>query len=73
MDVEGLIVGEETDKIHPDGVLGEITQQYNQSTMVGLGFPPLNYSDPTLPKCGVSPLCNRTGKLMAIPVLKRIG
>ncbi|KAK3328786.1 beta-lactamase/transpeptidase-like protein [Apodospora peruviana] len=42
------------------GLMGEVTQQINMSTAVGLGFPPLNGSDSTLPKCGVWPLCDRT-------------
>ena len=48
-----------------------MTQQYNQSTLVGAGFPPLAAGDPMLPACGVYPLCNRTeffeGLLRAYP------
>jgi hypothetical protein len=42
--------------------MSEITQEFNQSEAVGLGFPPLEDSDPMLPKCGEWPQCNRTGK-----------
>jgi hypothetical protein len=42
--------------------MGEITQEFNQTEVVGLGFPPLNNSDPMLPQCGEWPQCNRTGK-----------
>ena len=43
-------------------MLGELTQERNQSEVVSYGFPPLNGSDPTLPKCGEWPQCNRTGE-----------
>jgi hypothetical protein len=41
--------------------MSEVTQEFNQSDAVGLGFPPLEDSDPLLPKCGQWPQCNRTG------------
>ena len=41
--------------------MGEMTQEFNQTEAVGLGFPPLNNSDPMLPQCGEWPQCNRTG------------
>lgn len=44
-----------------DGLMGEMTQQFNQSVAVALGFPPLNSSDPMVPPCGEWPECNRTG------------
>lgn len=50
-----------------DGLMGELTQTVDQNTAVQLGFPALNSSDPTLPKCGVWPHCNRTGKLFIPP------
>ena len=43
-----------------DALMGEVTQQVDQGTAVAIGFPPLNRSDPTLPKCGAWPHCNRT-------------
>ena len=46
-----------------DGLMGEMTQEFNQTEAVGLGFPPLNNSDPLLPQCGQWPQCNRTGML----------
>lgn len=46
-----------------DGLLGELTQEKNQTELVGYGFPPLNDSDPTLPKCGEWPECNRKGEV----------
>lgn len=46
----------------PDGLLGELTQEMSQTRVVSYGFPPLNSSDPTLPKCGEWPQCNRTGE-----------
>lgn len=42
--------------------MGEVTQQMDQASAVALGFPPLKYTEPTFPKCGVWPLCNRTGE-----------
>ncbi|EGO52229.1 hypothetical protein NEUTE1DRAFT_56027 [Neurospora tetrasperma FGSC 2508] len=42
------------------GQLSGAVRDY-QNTAVQLGFPVLNSSDPTLPKCGVWPHCNRTG------------
>ncbi|KAK1752774.1 D-alanyl-D-alanine-carboxypeptidase/endopeptidase AmpH [Echria macrotheca] len=67
----GALASQMGGPIRDYGVLGEVTQQLNQSTMVGIGFPPLNSSDPTLPKCGIHPLCNRTeffnGLLQAYP------
>ncbi|EGZ77047.1 beta-lactamase/transpeptidase-like protein [Neurospora tetrasperma FGSC 2509] len=42
------------------GQLSGAVRDY-QNTAVQLGFPALNSSDPTLPKCGVWPHCNRTG------------
>ncbi|KAK4220309.1 D-alanyl-D-alanine-carboxypeptidase/endopeptidase AmpH [Rhypophila decipiens] len=42
------------------GLMGEVTQQMDAAAAVALGFPPLKYEDPTVPKCGVWPLCNRT-------------
>lgn len=42
--------------------MSEVTQEFNQSDAIQLGFPPLEQSDPMLPKCGQWPQCNRTGK-----------
>lgn len=55
----------------PDGLLGELTQENNQSVTTAWGLPPLNSSDPTLPQCGEYPQCNRTeffsGLLRVVP------
>ncbi|KAK3342051.1 beta-lactamase/transpeptidase-like protein [Lasiosphaeria hispida] len=56
----GALASQMSGAIRDYGLLGEVTQQMNQSTVVGYGFPPLNSSDPTLPPCGLWPLCNRT-------------
>ncbi|KAK0631248.1 beta-lactamase/transpeptidase-like protein [Immersiella caudata] len=67
----GSLAGQISGIIRDYGILGETTQQFNQSMLVGLGFPPLNRSDPTLNPCGAYPLCNRTqffqGLLQAAP------
>jgi hypothetical protein len=53
-----------------DGMLGELTQEKNQTELVGYGFPPLNDSDPTLPKCGEWPMCSRQGKPAAMSLTR---
>ncbi|KAK3392691.1 beta-lactamase/transpeptidase-like protein [Podospora didyma] len=67
----GSLASQLSGAIRDYGLLGELSQQYNQSIAVALGFPPLNSSDPSLPKCGQWPLCNRTeffdGLLQAYP------
>ncbi|GAB1309838.1 D-alanyl-D-alanine- [Madurella fahalii] len=67
----GSLAGQLSGAIRDYALMGEMTQQFNQSVAVALGFPPLNRSDPTLPPCGAWPLCNRTeffnGLLQAYP------
>lgn len=52
--------------VRKDGLMGELTQTVDQNTAIQLGFPGLNSSDPTLPKCGVWPHCNRTGTFIIL-------
>ncbi|KAK4187919.1 D-alanyl-D-alanine-carboxypeptidase/endopeptidase AmpH [Podospora australis] len=67
----GALAGQMSGAIRDYGLMGEMTQQYDQSDAVALGFPPLDSSDKTLPPCGAWPLCNRTeffqGLLQAYP------
>ncbi|KAH6853109.1 beta-lactamase/transpeptidase-like protein [Chaetomium sp. MPI-CAGE-AT-0009] len=67
----GSLAGQLSGAIRDYGLMSEVTQEFNQSDAVGLGFPPLEDSDPLLPKCGQWPQCNRTeffaGLLRAYP------
>ncbi|KAK0735260.1 beta-lactamase/transpeptidase-like protein [Lasiosphaeria miniovina] len=67
----GALASQLSGAIRDYGLLGELSQQINQSTAVSLGLPPLNSSDPMLNPCGQWPLCNRTqffdGLLQAYP------
>ncbi|KAL0474855.1 beta-lactamase/transpeptidase-like protein [Neurospora intermedia] len=56
----GSLAGQLSGAVRDYGLMGEFTQMVDQNTAVQLGFPALNSSDPTLPKCGVWPHCNRT-------------
>ncbi|KAK3355725.1 beta-lactamase/transpeptidase-like protein [Neurospora tetraspora] len=56
----GSLAGQLSGAVRDYGLMGELTQTVDQNTAVQLGFPALNSSDPTLPKCGVWPHCNRT-------------
>ncbi|KAK4152674.1 D-alanyl-D-alanine-carboxypeptidase/endopeptidase AmpH [Chaetomidium leptoderma] len=56
----GALAGQMSGAIRDYGLMSEVTQEFNQSQAVGLGFPPLNSSDPMLPQCGEWPQCNRT-------------
>ncbi|KAL2139044.1 hypothetical protein VTI28DRAFT_5855 [Corynascus sepedonium] len=67
----GALAGQLSGAIRDYGLMSEVTQEFNQSDAVQLGFPPLEQSDPMLPKCGEWPQCNRTeffkGLLRAYP------
>ncbi|KAK4248994.1 D-alanyl-D-alanine-carboxypeptidase/endopeptidase AmpH [Corynascus novoguineensis] len=67
----GALAGQLSGAIRDYGLMSEVTQEFNQSDAVQLGFPPLEPSDPMLPKCGQWPQCNRTeffkGLLRAYP------
>ncbi|KAK3693322.1 beta-lactamase/transpeptidase-like protein [Podospora appendiculata] len=56
----GALTSQLSGAVRDYGLMGEITQEYDQNTAVAVGFPPLSSSDPTFPKCGAYPLCNRT-------------
>ncbi|KAK1780630.1 beta-lactamase/transpeptidase-like protein [Copromyces sp. CBS 386.78] len=59
-DPVGNVAGQLSGAVRDYGLMGELTQTVDQNTAIQLGFPALNSSDPTLPKCGVWPHCNRT-------------
>ncbi|AEO69810.1 uncharacterized protein THITE_2056623 [Thermothielavioides terrestris NRRL 8126] len=65
------LAGQLSGAIRDYGLMSEVTQEMNLTEAVSLGFPPLNSSDPMLPKCGEWPQCNRTeffnGLLRAYP------
>ncbi|AEO59506.1 hypothetical protein MYCTH_2128565 [Thermothelomyces thermophilus ATCC 42464] len=67
----GTLAGQLSGAIRDYGLMSEVTQEFNQSQAVELGFPPLQDSNPMLPKCGEWPQCNRTeffnGPLEAYP------
>ncbi|KAH8905807.1 beta-lactamase/transpeptidase-like protein [Coniochaeta sp. PMI_546] len=67
----GALASQMAGVVRDYGLLGEITQEMNQTQVVSYGFPPLNDSDPTLPQCGEWPQCNRTeffnGLLQVVP------
>ncbi|KAL2195545.1 beta-lactamase/transpeptidase-like protein [Corynascus similis CBS 632.67] len=67
----GALAGQLSGAIRDYGLMSEVTQEFNQSDAIQLGFPPLEQSDPMLPKCGQWPQCNRTeffkGLLRAYP------
>ncbi|KAL2168551.1 hypothetical protein VTG60DRAFT_7156 [Thermothelomyces hinnuleus] len=48
----GALAGQLSGSIRDYGLMSEVTQEFNQSQAVELGFPPLQDSDPMLPKCG---------------------
>ncbi|KAK3309353.1 beta-lactamase/transpeptidase-like protein [Chaetomium strumarium] len=67
----GALAGQLSGAIRDYGLMGEVTQEFDQNEAVGLGFPPLSKGDPMLPSCGQWPQCNRTeffnGLLRAYP------
>ncbi|TPX16053.1 uncharacterized protein E0L32_000387 [Thyridium curvatum] len=54
----GSIAAQLTGLVRDYAQVGEITQEYNQSVAMALGFPPL--PNASIPTCGEWPLCNRT-------------
>ncbi|KAK3948999.1 beta-lactamase/transpeptidase-like protein [Pseudoneurospora amorphoporcata] len=50
----GSLAGQLSGAVRDYGLMGELTQTVDQNTAIQLGFPALNSSDPTLPKCGNS-------------------
>ncbi|KAK4234246.1 beta-lactamase/transpeptidase-like protein [Achaetomium macrosporum] len=67
----GALAGQLSGAIRDYGLMGEVSQEFDRSQAVGLGFPPLSKEDPMLPPCGQWPQCNRTeffsGLLRAYP------